>query len=486
MKNSIPEIYSKYINLWLRDFKGKGSVNILKPLNANDFVVAILKRIVTKLPQSKIFICTDNYWRRKDILDKCTTENINTTHVTCLSENYVNAKFSYSYDLSICVGLKEFSSTSEVVFSSAKWYLFIIDNDISAKNLANIYNHYPCINSDVDSKAFHELSLRSPVEERRIVLTMDDATAAKYNEYDDYITKTINIFGDFETVRYALSGNEKTGESAETIRLKIANFNGWNDKLDTTIPFNSEIDNYFNPNAIHQYAININNIIKRRHELVDSNKLKIDAVVDIVINNPTKRFIIISKRGETAANITKEINNRLGYEACGDYHDNIEPKLLVDDNGNPVLYKSGINKGKPRVIKSAAISSINADKYEDSKDKVRELSKYIDEEQSEISLSDQLSCDELMTCLSVKSSSNSELAVSCDGLILVSQNVGIPRNLIYRFNNINFDTNPILIYRIYFANTYEADKILNEKKDEYCNIINDENNDENFTNIACG
>lgn len=485
-KNPIPEIYNKYIDIWLKQFNGRGSVNIMKPLNAHDFLISILKRIVGRRPTSKIFICVDNYWRRKDILDKCKTENIDIANITCLSTNYINARFSYNYDLSICVGLNQFSTTSEVVFSRASWYLFIVcDNNIDAKRLAEIYNHYPCINNTINSKALQELSLSSPVEERRIKLIMNDETSDKYKEYSDYIDKAINIFGDFNTIHYAISGNKETGESAESVRLKIANFNGWNDTLDTNIPFNKQIDDYFNPNAIHQYALRINSIIKNRHQLVDSNSDKIKAIVDIISNNPGKRFIIISKRGETAAKITVEINQRLGYEACGDYHDTIEPKVLVDDFGNPILYKSGVNKGKPRIIKSAAISSINADKYENDKDEVLGLSKFIDNKRSEISPSEKLSPCNLMSCLSVKSSSNSGLAVSCDGLILVSQNVGKPRELMYRFNNITFDSSPIIVYRIYFASTYEADKMLKEK-DNYSSIIDDENDNKNFDDIVCG
>ena len=40
------------------------------------------------------------------------------------------------------------------------------------------------------------------------------------------------------------------------------------------------------------------------------------------------------KANDTA--VTKYINDKLG-EICGDYHDKIEDKVLVDDNGIPVL-----------------------------------------------------------------------------------------------------------------------------------------------------
>ena len=35
----------------------------------------------------------------------------------------------------------------------------------------------------------------------------------KYEEYTDYITGCINIFGSFETMEFARNGNKYTGES---------------------------------------------------------------------------------------------------------------------------------------------------------------------------------------------------------------------------------------------------------------------------------
>lgn len=483
MRDIKNEIYTKYIDTWLRQFNGRGSISILKPLNANDFVIAILKRIVSRKPESKIFICVDTYWRRKDILEKCTNNNISTENLTVISETYVNARFTYSYDLSICIGLKQWSSTSDVVISQAKWYLFVItDSEISSNKLTEIYKHYACVNAGISSKESRAVQLSSPVEDVRVKLTLNDVDAAKYNEYTEFIQAAINIFGSFENIHFAISGDKSKNLSAEDIRLSIAKINGWSENLDCSIPFNKQIDDYFNPNAIYQRAINVNDIIKRRHILCDSNKDKINAVVKIILENPGKRFIVISKRDDTANGITKAINDALGYEACGDYHDNIEPRVLLDDNGVPLLYKSGVNKGKPRIIKSQAISTANANRYEDD----REAIIINRSELSDSSLSDRLSILNLMSCLSCKFASNDGLAVSCDGIILVSQNVGGFRDIMYRFNNLTFDVSPIPIYRLYFAGTYEQDKIEKEKDDSYAVIKSYENSDENLPDIVCG
>lgn len=78
--------------------------------------------------------------------------------------------------------------------------------------------------------------------------------------------------------------------------------------------------------------------------ICSDNVCKLERIVEIIKDNPDKRFLIISKRGEYAATVTKYINDKLG-EICGDYHDKIEDKVLVDDNGIPVCTSLEARKG---------------------------------------------------------------------------------------------------------------------------------------------
>lgn len=487
MKGVVNDIYKGYIDSWLRDFKGRGSVRLYSPLNPIDLTIELIKRVVnSRLVNPTIFVCVDGYNTRKAILDKCKTEEINVDNVTVLSDSYVNAKFVYHYNLSIVVNLKEWTMTCDTVASRTDWFLYIISPDVlDTKIVTDIYNHAPCVNDSVDSKALNTIKGSSPVEERRMRLIMSDVDRGKYNKETDFINRAINTFGDFETIVKCISGDKVNNISAGDCRLQIAFQNGWSPNLDCSIPFNRQIDDMFNPEAILDYASSVNTVIKERHVLCDSNDIKLNAILRIIRDNPAKRFIIVSKRGEFAAKITSFLNDAFGREICGDYHDCIEPKWLVDSKGNPVLYKSGANKGKPRMIKSAAISSSNLVKYNSDK----ELAKNGMIKQPISSPSDELLQGDVMSCLSIKSASDSELRTSCDGLILVSQNVGKPKDLLYRFNNIVFDGTPYIIYRLYLADTYEETNILKEKITDNVNIVNindDENNDEIFSDIVCG
>lgn len=103
-----------------------------------------------------------------------------------------------------------------------------------------------------------------PVEEIQIPCYLDDADKTKYDEYCDYISSCISIFGNLETIDFARVGNKITGESAEQVRRNIASYNGWHENLDKNSPFDKQIDEYFNPIVIEEKATAAYNIMRER------------------------------------------------------------------------------------------------------------------------------------------------------------------------------------------------------------------------------
>ena len=182
---------------------------------------------------------------------------------------------------------------------------------------------------------------------------------------------------------------------------------------------NRQIDECYNPNILLDKATLCYEIIRKRSNLVTDNDVKLNAILDIVKENTGKQIMIISKRGEFAARVTAYLEEN-GID-CGDYHDAIEPRVLVDENGIPVLYKSGANKGKPRIVKSKAISSANERLFQQGQLKV----------------------------LSVKNSSSDELQIAVDVWILTSplcDEVAAIKNSNYK---ILFKSEKNIIYYIY-------------------------------------
>lgn len=457
---TIESMYNTLADKWGVDNKGHGTIHCLRPMQYTNMILVILKRMLAKKENLKVFICVDSYNTRKDIIETLNANDINQDHITILSEDYVNAKYTYSYDLAIFVGLEKYSLYVNAVGVKSNFHLFLITkNIINAEQLAEIYKHYPAVNVKLNSNEINAVNLSSPVEECRIGCLFEHADKIEYDKYTEFITQCFNIFGDFDSIQKARIGDTKLGISAADFRNQLALNNGWSAELDMTSGFNRQIDECYNPNILLDKATLCYEIIRKRSNLVTDNDAKLSTILDIIKEHPDKQIMIVSKRGEFAAKITEYLEEN-GIIA-GDYHDKIEPRVLVDNNGVPVLHKSGANKGKPRIIKSKAISSANEQLFQQGRLRV----------------------------LSIKNSSSDELKINVDMWILTSPLCDEVNALKYRFNGVVFNGSPHLIYKVYMQGTIEETKLLQCKPNKFTAVttksVNAEYFDENNCGIVC-
>ena len=219
--------------------------------------------------------------------------------------------------------------------------MLITKDAIDTVKLKEIYDNIPPISDSLSSSGINSVRALLPVEEHReqiLFINREDITT--YDEYTEFITQTIQVFGNLDNIKCARNGTQD-GRSAIQYITEIAEYNGWSANMDMTNPFSKQIDECYNPLVLAEKVKTFYNIVRERMLLCSDNVSKLNRIVEIIKDNPDKRFLIISKRGEYAAAITKYINDSLG-EICGDYHDKIEDKVLVNSNGIPVLYKSGL------------------------------------------------------------------------------------------------------------------------------------------------
>lgn len=461
MKANLSELYDSITNDWLLKCKGKGCVRIATPMSTHNYVVSVLKRIITRMPEAKIFICLDSLQDRSIILDKCKSQDINTKTVMCITADYAKTlnRPLEGFVLGIMINTDAYEIARELV-KPIKWGMMIIDRASPTAIVTQVDAEYPPVNNVANSALLNALRANVPTDEYRVGVVLSNDDFIMYNKYTEQINTSLSIFGDFSTIIKCLTGDKERGISAVEVRTALAHENGWNEYMEKT-EFNAEIDKYYNPNALEEYASHINELLKKRRVLCNSSKNKLEIIEKIVRENEGKKIIIISLYGEYAAEVTKYLNDKFGYEICGDYHDCIEARPLVDDNGNQVYYKSGVNKGKPRYAKSTALSTMNLKRF----NKV----------QGQLQFGE--SSERAMNCLSIRAASDADLEAKADLLIITGQGCGLPRNLLYRFNKIALST-PRNIYRLYMFNTIEELELIREKNGENVNVVYVDNNKE--------
>lgn len=461
MRNIVEETYDRLINKWgSKEYKGIGTINCIPPVDYCEIISRIISLMRNKNDNIKILIVTDNWKRRTEIVDSLKNHNINIDTINILTHTYVNSRYNYNYDISIVVGVNEWNLSCNTVFNHARFKLMIITKDtIDTAKLKEIYTNIPPINDNISSSGINAMRALLPVEEHRepiLFVNQDDIT--NYDKYTEYITQTIQVFGNLDNIKYARSGTPD-GRSVMQYITEIAEYNGWSNNMDMTNPFSEQIDKCYNPIVLTERVKTFYNIVRERTLLCSDNVCKLDRIVEIVKDNPDKKFIIISKRGEYAATITKYINDKLG-EICGDYHDKIDDKVLVDSNGIPILYKSGSKKNTPRIIKSKAISTLNLKAFNDG----------------------------LLRVLSIKNSSNTELETSVDEWIITSPLCDTIDELIYRYNGINCNQSKLKVHKLYINGTIEEAALKKEKLSPNHQIIESVNSNicaQNFDDIIC-
>lgn len=438
------QFYETVIDKW-RNNKGKGTIHCNKPFSYATLAVTTIGKFVAKRGDASIFIVVQSFDMRKELISEFDRLKIDHSRITCVSQNYIRTSYKYNYDLVVLIDITPFSII-QMFCDRTKFVMNILTNTkiLAPQTLSKVYIILPSINGEISVQQAKNAIICSPVEEHRIAVTISADDKAEYDKQSAYINNTMIVIGDIKNIDRIKHGDRQLGLSGAEVRDKIARANGWSETLDMSVPFNKEVDSAYNPTLLYEKACTVYEVMRKRRDLVTDNEAKLSHILDIIKDNPDKKFVIISKRGEFAALITKHLNAN-GIK-CGDYHDCIEKAVAIDDDGVPILIKSGAHKGEPKIIGSQAISTANLRRY--------------------------ISGD--IQILSTKNSSLNGLELTCDAWIITSPLCEDIRTIKGRFADLHFTTNPNIIYNLYCNGTLEATAISKIKGSAIHAIVEDE------------
>lgn len=433
------------------------------------FTLNIIPEIISKIlinfhkkdTKRTILIVVDNYDNRIKLLEyfKANIENYEEYNINILTAKFINIKYKYIYDLVITVGINDDLNLLLHLANLNKFILAILTKNIMNTEFINTLRKVlPNINLNVNNNEIKEAHTNIPVKEYRLSAILNDDDKQLYDKCAEFINTSIKIFGDVDIIEKCKHGDKILNISSAEFRQNLAISNGWNENLDVNVEFQKQIDDIYNPNVLFERAKTFYTITKQRRDLLTDNNAKLEVILNICRENSDKKILIVSKRGEFAKKITDYLNKYLDNK-CGDYHDCIDDCVAVNEFNEPILIKSGVNKGKPKILGAQAISSANEYLFNNNK----------------------------LRILSLKNSSNKKVKVNCDIIIFTSP---LCDEIFYfktRFNNIVINSNPIITYKIYCQKTIEENILLKERQHKLIEIINEEENfiqyDENSGDI---
>lgn len=478
MENKLSDIYEEGANKWL-EAKGRGTVHLAEPLDIIKFVVNVLDKMISKNNNLKSWIIVETMNDRLNFIYELENEAkhndlhcdaINNGRCTIYTRDYAESYKHYDdfkRDIVITIDVHNFKVLATKYSNDTfRFKLCVIsDNSLIPDETLSLYKFAPLVYKITKVQLQH-LSTTSPVKEYRKGCYLTAESQEKYDEYSNYISDSMNIFGNFNTMEECRIGNKALNISADSIRLQISQNNGWSNKMDMSDPMAEAVDKMYNPNALFERATTTFNIIRARSNLVANNEIKLIEILNIIEEHKNKKILIISKSSEFASDITNYVNGNLEYKGksipvkgeifntsikflqypyCANFHNNVDKVPAIDDSGRPILIKSGEAKGMPKMLASGAQIKQNLRLFNDGYIRILSSNNAVDKSFNGI----------------------------IDVLIITSPLCDSVRDIKYRLPNLSFSTTPNTIYRLYCINTTEQVRLDKEILNESCEIVND-------------
>lgn len=435
------ELHEKSVYQW-RMNKGIGTFIIPAPLDVLKPLLMILPAMYNKSPTMETDIVVADFVDKDKIKDYLLHKSelvhsdvyrrlITDGFIKIMTVSEATDRFTYlNPNLVVIYNPKECLYCYVGLLDKAKFKLILSSIPLIG-GLEQLNNLVPRVGS-YNQSSIDEIRSSRPVKEVLVPLVIDEDSnlKKKLDYYNKEISTAIAIFGDFETIKMARLGNSSTNSSAMAVCYNIARQNGWNENLDMTIQFNVEIDELYSPNALKERASGIYEIIRSRSLALASSDEKLSYILKIVEDNIDKNILIINKHGDFANEVTKYINDNTHYNNCYNYHDKVENIPAIDDNGNEVLIKSGVNKGKPKMLGV----------------------------KSQKNLAQKLMNKGAIHVLSTNAAPDKDLAVNIDVIVITSPLCDTVETYLYRLSKVEF-AKEIQLYTLYYKGSLEEKKL---------------------------
>ena len=439
-------VINRAIEDW-RQARGKGTAFVPSVINSDAILLLLLQRMYSNVTIHNTIILVNNFNERANIIELLTTKGdaennkefnhyIENRTIKILTRNYIENNI-YNFDANLIVIYKpeEVSVKLIKVISNIKYKMVILTKYINDTNLRNaLYEVCPTL-SIFNGEELARVRISTPVEETYITVPIiEESILKEYKYYTEYLNTSISIFGSFDMIKQARMGNPKLNISADSICNTIARENGWSERLDMSTEYNQEIDKLFNPINLRERAGYTYEYIRNRSELLSDYNGKLDAIKDIVLNNLDKKILIINKKANFASVVADYINAGYGKDIVMACHDKLDPIPALDEYGNTICIKNGVNKGKAKTLgfvsqKTKFVKMFNAG---------------------------------AITALSVSNSPDKDINIAIDIIIITSPFCSTIEDYIYRLSNIYFNNNRIILYTISTTGTNEFKTLLSK------------------------
>lgn len=438
MNEKLGELFIKAIEEW-RIKKGIGTAIISFGVNDKVLILGILQRVYNNKNFGRTFIITSDFNERSQLVDFLTHQDeeennkefkdlISKKTIKVVSKNLVEDNlFTLNgiFSLVILYHIEDITNIICEALNKGKFKLVIVNKLIADEDRSKLYKICPLLETFKEDEV-RSIRLSTPVEELLVDVQLNSKDKETLKQHNDYITTSVNIFGDLKMLDKARIGDKDNNVSAEKVCRRVAISNGWSENLDMNIEYNRQIDFLFNPISLSDRAKLTYDIIRARTELLASNESKLQAIYEIVKEHSDKKILIINKKANFATQVRDYLNKGFNKQVCECFHDQLDSIELKDINGNFVTYKSGAKAGMIKMAGAQLQCTMNMNSFNNNQ----------------------------INVLSVGNAPDKKLAIDVDIVIITSPLCNDIESYIYRLDKVNFNS-PIKLFTLYISNTLE-------------------------------
>lgn len=438
MNEKLGELFIKAIEEW-RIKKGIGTAIIPFGVNDKVLILGILQRVYNNKNFGRTFIITSDFNERSQLVDFLTHQDeeennkefkdlISKKTIKVVSKNLVEDNlFTLNgiFSLVILYHIEDITNIICEALNKGKFKLVIVNKLIADEDRSKLYKICPLLEIFKEDEV-RSIRLSTPVEELLVDVQLNSKDKETLKQHNNYITTSVNIFGDLKMLDKARIGDKDNNVSAEEVCRRVAISNGWSENLDMSIEYNRQIDFLFNPISLSDRAKLTYDIIRARTELLASNESKLQAIYEIVKEHSDKKILIINKKANFATQVRDYLNKGFDKQVCECFHDQLDSIELKDINGNFVTYKSGAKAGMIKMAGAQLQCTMNMSSFNNNQ----------------------------INVLSVGNAPDKKLAVDVDIVIITSPLCNNIEDYIYRLDKVNFNS-PIKLFTLYISNTLE-------------------------------
>lgn len=458
---TIDDLFLNAVESW-RVKGGIGSILCPPPLDNRIPILLILQRIYNRSPNCSTVIIVETFKERLNLMEYLTSQEDGENNkefkrlfdekcIRIITRDFLHSGRWNTYAfLGIAFNIESFDIDVRSYIARCKFKLVVLNKILDIQDDRINLNKICPLLDEFKQNEIDELRTTRPVEEMWIGVDIpsDSENYKLLDYYNKEITTTLNIFGCLDSIKFARIGNSLTNESAMEFCTKIATENGWSDRLDMSTEYNQMIDDVYNPNSLNERAKKFYELIRERSHILTDFNGKLNEIYKICKEHENEKILVISKRGEFAANVTTYLNNMFDTVVCGDYHNKVENIILRNRDGSPVLVKSGVNKGKPKEIGYQAQMTLNQSKFNN----------------GEINI------------LSTSNSPDRNLNIDVDIIIITSPLCEDIKSYLYRLTKVNYRGDKIKLFTIFCKSTMEHKQLLEREMSSNHTIVNKDEN----------